>query len=220
MKNRLQSQGLSRIAEICLASAGLALLLPFLLLFAVMIRSSSRGPALFRQRRVGLDGNEFVLYKFRSMRRDSSGLKLTAQNDARLTPVGKWLRRYKFDELPQLWNVVRGEMSFVGPRPEVSEYVDLENPLWREILKVRPGITDPVALRFRNEEQLLASVEDKEAFYVEVLQPFKLQGWAEYARHKTWKTDVRTLFQTVKVILPPNTAPPWASDESSAAITD
>jgi lipopolysaccharide/colanic/teichoic acid biosynthesis glycosyltransferase len=185
-----------------------------------MIKSSSRGPVLFRQRRVGLDGNEFVLYKFRSMRNNSNGLKLTAQNDERLTPVGKWLRRYKFDEFPQLWNVVRGEMSFVGPRPEVPEYVDLANPLWREILAVRPGITDPVTLRLRNEEQLLASVEDKEAFYVEVLLPFKLQGWAEYARHKTLKTDVRTLFRTFKVILPPNTAPPRAPDESSVAVTD
>lgn len=214
MKNRTQFRGTSRTAEICLALAGLAVLLPLLILFAVMIRSSSRGPVLFRQRRVGLEGNEFVLYKFRSMRQDSNGLKLTAQNDERLTPVGKWLRRYKLDELPQLWNVVRGEMSFVGPRPEVSEYVDLENPLWREILSVRPGITDPVALRLRNEEQLLASVENKEAFYVEVLQPFKLRGWAEYARHKTWKTDIRTLFQTFKVLLPPKAAPPWTPESS------
>jgi lipopolysaccharide/colanic/teichoic acid biosynthesis glycosyltransferase len=220
MKNRSQFRATSRTGEICLALAGLTVLLPLLILFAVMIRSSSRGPVLFRQRRVGLEGSEFVLYKFRSMLSDSNGLKLTAQNDERLTPVGKWLRRYKLDELPQLWNVVRGEMSFVGPRPEVSEYVDLKNPLWREILRVRPGITDPVALRLRNEEQLLASVEDKEAFYVEVLLPFKLQGWGEYVRRKTWKTDVRILFQTFKVILSPNAAPPRIPEELSVAVTD
>ena len=220
MQNKTQFRKLSRVSEICFASAGLLLLAPVLILFAFMIKSSSRGPVLFRQKRVGRGGSEFVLYKFRSMRSNSNGLKLTAQNDDRLTPVGKWLRRYKFDELPQLWNVVRGEMSFVGPRPEVPEYVDPEAPLWREILSVRPGITDPVALQLRNEEQLLASVDDKEAFYVEVLLPFKLEGWAQYARQKTWKTDVRILFRTFQIILPSNAAPPPFSEKSSVAIPD
>lgn len=130
------------------------------------------------------------------------------------------MRRYKLDELPQLWNVVRGEMSLVGPRPEVPEYVDTENSLWREILEIRPGITDPVSLRLRNEEQLLASVADKEAFYTEILQPYKLRGWAEYARGKTRRTDLQILVRTLKVIILPKTAAPPTPEELSVAILD
>jgi len=212
--------GLPRTAEICLALAGLVFLIPLFAMLAVGIKTSSHGPVLFRQKRIGRRGNEFVLYKFRSMRSDADGLKLTARDDARLTRAGKWLRRYKLDELPQLWNVLRGEMSFVGPRPEVPEYVDLKDPLWQEILAVRPGITDPVALRLRNEEQLLASVEDKEAFYAEILQPFKLRGWAEYARQKAWKTDLSILLRTFKVILLPKTTNEPTPEELSVAAID
>jgi lipopolysaccharide/colanic/teichoic acid biosynthesis glycosyltransferase len=220
MQKRTDSRGIPRTAEICLSLAGLALLFPLFVALAVLVRSSSKGAVFFRQKRIGLGGSEFVLYKFRSMRSDCEGLKLTARDDLRLTRVGKLLRRYKLDELPQLWNVLRGDMSFVGPRPEVAEYVDLKNHLWREILAVRPGITDPVALRLRNEEQLLATVEDKEAFYTEILQPFKLRGWAEYARHKTWKTDLSVLLRTFIVILLPNTAAPPTPEELSVAVID
>lgn len=220
MQNRAYSRGLPRTAEICLSLAGLALLSPLFVVLAVIVKSTSKGTIFFRQKRIGLGGSEFVLYKFRSMRNDSEGLKLTAQDDLRLTRAGKWLRRYKLDELPQLWNVLRGEMSFVGPRPEVAEYVDLKNPLWQEILRVRPGMTDPATLRLCNEEQLLASVEDKEAFYTEVLQPFKLRGWAECARNKTWKTDLSIILRTFKVILLPNTAAPPTREELSVAVID
>lgn len=220
MQNQSHSGGLPRTAEICLSLAGLVLLLPLFVVLAVIVKSSSKGAVFFRQTRIGLGGGEFVLYKFRSMRSDSGGLKLTAQDDCRLTRAGKWLRRYKLDELPQLWNVFRGEMSLVGPRPEVAEYVDLKNPLWREILLVRPGMTDPVTLRLRNEEQLLSSVEDKEAFYTEILQPFKLRGWAEYASHKNWKTDLSIILRTFKVILLPNTAAAPSVEELSVAVID
>jgi lipopolysaccharide/colanic/teichoic acid biosynthesis glycosyltransferase len=151
MQKRAAHGGLPRTAEICLALAGLLLLVPLLAALAVGVKASSHGPVLFRQKRIGRRGQEFVLYKFRSMRSDAGGLKLTAEDDRRLTRAGKWLRRYKLDELPQLWNVLRGEMSFVGPRPEVREYVDADDPLWQDILAVRPGITDPVALRLRND---------------------------------------------------------------------
>ena len=208
-------RGLPRPAEIGLSLAGLILLFPLFVGLAIIIKISSTGTVFFRQKRIGRAGREFTLYKFRSMRSNAGGLKLTAKGDARLTPVGRLLRRHKLDELPQLWNVLRGEMSFVGPRPEVPEYVDLKNPLWPEILKVRPGITDPVALRLRNEEQLLAAVEDKEAFYNEILQPFKLRGWAVYARHKTWQTDLRILLRTFKVILLPETADAPTPEELS-----
>ena len=220
MKNRTHSRGLPRTAEIFLALTGLLLLLPLLITIPALIKSTSRGSILFRQIRVGRRGSEFTLYKFRTMQSGADGLKLTALDDVRLTRTGKFLRRYKLDELPQLWNVLRGEMSFAGPRPEVPEYVDVHNPLWQEVLTVRPGITDPIALKFRNEEQLLASVEDREAFYTEILQPFKLRGWAEYARHKTWKTDLFVIFRTFKVILLPNSAPPPTREELSVAIID
>jgi lipopolysaccharide/colanic/teichoic acid biosynthesis glycosyltransferase len=220
MQNRVFLRGLSRTAEIGLSLAGLVFLFPLLAAIALLIKSTSRGPVLFRQKRIGRGGGEFILYKFRSMRSDAGGLKLTAEGDARLTGIGRWLRRYKLDELPQLWNVFQGEMSFVGPRPEVSEYVDLKNPRWQEILKIRPGITDPVALRLRNEEQLLAAVEDREAFYIETLQPFKLRGWAEYARQKTWKTDLTVLLRTFKVILLPETADAPTPEELSVAPID
>jgi lipopolysaccharide/colanic/teichoic acid biosynthesis glycosyltransferase len=123
----------------------------------------------------------------------------------RITPVGKFLRKTKIDELPGLWNVIRGEMSFVGPRPEVPELVDLNDPQWKEILTARPGITDPVTLRLRNEESLLASVDDKEAFYREVLQPFKLRGYVAFVRGKNWRSDVRIIFQTLRAIVFPKT---------------
>lgn len=220
MNHKKQTRGLSRPAEVILALAGMILLLPLFLAIPAVIKSTSKGTVLFRQRRVGRRGEEFILYKFRTMHENSEGIRLTSGNDERLTSVGKFLRKYKLDELPQLWNVLRGEMSFAGPRPEVSEYVDLNCPLWREILAVRPGISDPVALKLRNEEELLAAVEDKEKFYTEILQPFKLRGWAQYARHKTWKTDLSVIFKTLKVILLPRTAPPPTRDELSVAIIE
>ena len=220
MQNRMQCRGIPRRAEICLSLAGLICLSPLFIALALLVKSTSKGTVFFRQKRIGGGGKEFVLYKFRSMRINSDGVKLTARNDPRLTAVGKWLRRYKLDELPQLWNVLRGEMSFVGARPEVPEYVDLKNPLWREVLAARPGITDPVALRLRNEEQLLASVEDRETFYIEILLPFKLRGWAEYGRRQTWKTDLTILLYTFRVILLPHTAPPPTREELSFVNAD
>jgi lipopolysaccharide/colanic/teichoic acid biosynthesis glycosyltransferase len=224
MPTSADQRGLSRPAEICLSLAGLILLFPLFITLAVVVKSTSRGTVFFRQARVGRGGREFTLLKFRSMRAGggggAGGVNLTAQDDRRLTSAGKYMRRYKLDELPQLWNVVRGEMSLVGPRPEVPEYVDTENPLWREILEIRPGITDPVALRLRNEEQLLASVADKEAFYTEILLPYKLRGWAEYARAKTRRTDLQILVRTLKVVILPKTAAPPTLEELSVAILD
>ena len=164
MEHKTRTRGLSRPAEVILALAGMIFLLPLFLAIPAVIKSTSKGTVFFRQRRIGRRGAEFILYKFRTMHQNSEGIKLTSRNDSRLTPVGRFLRQYKLDELPQLWNVLRGEMSFAGPRPEVSEYVDLNCPLWQEILAVRPGISDPVALKFRNEEQLLAEVEAEDAW--------------------------------------------------------
>ena len=172
-----------------------------------MIRASSRGPIFFRQERVGRGGRNFVLYKLRTMRLSTDGPQVTAPGDDRITRVGRILRKTKLDELPQLWNVVRGDMSLVGPRPEVPRYVDLDDPLWMETLRVRPGITDPVTLKLRDEESVLARVEgDPERFYREELQPAKLREYVAYSRSRSWSKDVAVLCRTVLALLVPDAA--------------
>jgi len=189
--------GLPRFVEATAAAAGLLLAAPLLLLSGLVVVATSRGPALFLQTRSGRGGRPFVLFKLRSMR-EASGPQVTARGDPRVTRFGRFLRRTKLDEVPQLWNVLRGEMSLVGPRPEVPRYVDLENPLWKRVLAVRPGMTDPVSLLLRNEEEILGQAEgDRERFYRETLLPFKLRGYVRYlARRSAW-SDVRVLFQTL-----------------------
>lgn len=204
---RVTEDFLMRLFEGCTALAALILLLPLFTACALLVRISSGTGVFFRQPRVGRNGEIFMLYKFRTMREQSDGSKITAENDNRVTPVGKFLRRIKLDELPQLYNILRGDMSFVGPRPEVVEWVNLNDTRWREILRVRPGITDPVTLEFRNEEHFLADVEDKEAFYREVVQPYKLNGYLRYLRTKNKLTDWKIIFRTAWVIVFPNKAP-------------
>lgn len=200
-------------AESFLAATGLVLLSPFMFACALLIRFSSPGAVFFRQQRVGRHGTPFTLYKFRTMYEKKSGPSITSSTDKRITPVGAFLRKYKIDEIPQLYNVLRGEMSFVGPRPEVPEYVDLKNPVWMKILNVNPGITDPVTLQLRNEEKVLAQAENKEAFYCEVIQPFKLDGYLKYLEERSLLTDVKLIGQTFKVVLFPKSAPsPKAED--------
>lgn len=164
--------------------------------------ANSGRPVFFRQFRVGRAGRPFRLVKLRSMRPSSSGPSVTARGDARVTPVGRWLRRTKLDELPELWNVLRGDMSFVGPRPEVPEYVDLDNPLWADVLQVRPGLTDPMTLTLRDEEALLEVVEgDRDRYYRETLQPQKLAGYRAYLERRTWRTDLRVIYDTIAALL-------------------
>jgi lipopolysaccharide/colanic/teichoic acid biosynthesis glycosyltransferase len=202
------SELLSRAAACVLAFCGLFVLSPLMLICAVLIRISSPGTVFFRQKRVGRNGSVFTLYKFRTMVASSGGLLITAENDCRITAFGKFLRKTKIDELPELFNVLRGDMALVGPRPEVVELVDLDNPLWREVLSARPGITDPITIQFRNEENLLAGVEDKRKFYCEVIQPYKLHGYLQYLKSKSMTNDLKIIFQTFKVIVFPRSAPP------------
>jgi lipopolysaccharide/colanic/teichoic acid biosynthesis glycosyltransferase len=133
------------------------------------------------------------------------GALVTAAGDNRISKIGKLIRRTKLDELPELWNIVRGEMSVVGPRPEVPELVDLTNPLWKEILEANPGLTDPVTLQLRNEEELLAQANDRNDFYKNILQPYKLRGYVHFVRNRTWKKDLNIIFRTMKAILFPKT---------------
>lgn len=192
--------GLPRAVEAGLACLGLVLASPILLVAAGLVAATSPGPVLFRQQRVGLNGRSFTLLKLRTMKVAPEGSQLTASGDARVTPVGRWLRRLKLDEIPQLWNVARGDMSLVGPRPEVPRYVD-GSPLWQQVLAVRPGMTDPVTLRLRDEETLLAEVDDAERFYRERLLPWKLRGYRDYLERRSWATDLGVLGASALVVL-------------------
>ena len=189
--------------EFVLAGIFLVILSPLLIVCSLLVIVSSTGPIFFRQLRVGRDGQVFKLFKFRTMRVTKDGLLITASTDNRITPLGRFLRKWKLDELPELYNVLKGEMSFVGPRPEVPELVDLSNPLWRIILASRPGITDPVTLTLRDEEAVLAMAEDKEQYYRAVIQPYKLRGYIRYLEGKSFWRDIAIIVRTVKVILAP-----------------
>lgn len=199
-------RGLPRWVELVAALLGLVVALPLLILCGLGVKLSSPGPVLFRQRRVGQGGRQFFLLKFRSMRVGERGPQVTRSGDARVTWFGRFLRKLKLDELPELWNVVRGEMALVGPRPEVPDYVNLEDPLWQEVLTVRPGITDPVTLTLRNEEELLAQASNVETFYLEVLQRYKLQGYVAYLRTRTWASDLRVLVESMWAVAFPRAA--------------
>lgn len=202
--------GLPRWLEATLAAIGLILVSPLLALLALLVRLSSPGPVLYRQVRVGQGGQPFTLFKLRSMRLASpggGGPEVTAEGDDRITPVGRFLRRSKLDELPELWNVLTGELSFVGPRPEVPRYVDLGDPRWQRVLAVRPGLTDEVTLRLRNEEQLLASIEgDAEAWYRTCLLPWKLDAYAHAIARRSLVGDLVVILRTVFAIVLPGRA--------------
>lgn len=200
--------GIPRCVEAVLALLALLGSLPLIIVSAAAIRVTSHGPVLFRQRRIGKNGRPFALIKLRTMVEQSHGPQVTTTTDSRVTRVGRLLRRMKFDELPEFWNVLKGDMSLVGPRPEVPRYVDLSNPGWQIVLQTRPGLTDPVTLRLRNEEQLLAAVEgDVERFYLEVLQPLKLRGYLEYLQTRSWIEDLKVIVQTAIAIIRPGLIP-------------
>jgi lipopolysaccharide/colanic/teichoic acid biosynthesis glycosyltransferase len=207
MISGIERKGLPRIIEVALALSGLAVMLPLLIVAALAMKLTSRGPVLFRQQRVGHGGKEFSLYKIRTMRNVSSGPKITSAKDRRVTRVGKLLRKSKIDEMPQLWNVVNGDMTLVGPRPEVPELVDKNDPMWQEILSVKPGVTHPITLKLRHEELLLGHVDDQAAFYKEILQPYKMQGYVRFLKYKSWHSDVAVITQTFKYVFLPKAVP-------------
>ena len=194
-----------RAALNLLERAGAALMLlgliPLFAVCAVGIVVTDRGPVLFRQRRIGKDGRPFMLLKLRSMKAGGAGPGITGAGDQRITPFGKLLRDYKIDELPQLWNVVRGEMSVIGPRPEVPEHADVADVRWQAVLSARPGLTDLASLVFRHEEQLLSGHAHPEQFYREWLLPRKLDLSAHYIRSRSLKSDIRLVALTVRHVL-------------------
>ena len=180
------------------ALIGLMVLLPVLLVVALLIRiKMPDGPVLFRQERVGKDGKLFTLVKFRSMSMDHSGSTVSVAGESRITPLGAKLRRYKLDELPELWNVLKADMSFVGPRPDIPGYADALTGEDREMLRLRPGITGPATLKYRNEEEILASVEDPQKYNDEVIFPDKVRINRYYLHHYSFWTDIRMMVATV-----------------------
>lgn len=213
--------GIIRPIEALAALVSLIILSPLIALSALAIVISSRGSVLFRQQRVGRHGHGFVMYKLRTMRASQTGPQVTAGDDSRVTLVGRFLRKAKLDELPELWNVLKGDMSLVGPRPEVPRYVNLNDPAWQSVLAARPGLTDPMTLRLRNEEMLLTEVKgDREVFYRETLLPYKLKGYLGYLEARNWRSDVKVLYKTAIAVLFPDTTPPPTLVEISRSMQE
>jgi len=199
---RMRYDSLKRGFEAVAAGILLLVLSPLLAAVALAVRCSGPGPILFRQGRVGLRGKPFDILKFRTMRTSpDAGPLITSAGDPRVTRVGRVLRRWKLDELPQLVNVLRGEMSFVGPRPEVPRYVDMFAEAYQELLAVRPGITDLASLTFRDEETLLARSANAEELYVHEILPRKLALSRAYVQQRSLGLDVRLIARTVAAIL-------------------
>ena len=191
-----------RAFDLVATLAVLPVALPLMAALALWVRLDSPGPALFRQQRVGRGGRLFRIHKFRTMRlHDGSGPQVTAAGDARITRAGRWLRRTKLDELPQLIDVLSGDMSLVGPRPEVPRYMALYPAEMRaRILSVRPGLTDRAAIAFRDEERVLAASADPERAYIEQIMPLKLQHYLDYVAHRSLRGDLRILLDTLRAL--------------------
>ena len=196
------NRGIPRWADMLVAGAALIAATPVIALLGIAIAITSGRPIFFRQRRVGRGFQPFMMIKLRTMRRANDGPKVTHKGDDRITPLGRFLRATKLDELPTLLNVVRGDMALVGPRPEVPEYVDGSNSLWQKVLSVRPRITDPVTIALRNEEKLLAlAAKDTETYYISELQPGKLRGSVEYLENRSVRSDIGVLFNTIAAVV-------------------
>jgi lipopolysaccharide/colanic/teichoic acid biosynthesis glycosyltransferase len=194
-----------RLFDLIFACAGLLLLAPAFVLAGILVWTWDRGPIFYGGERVGQEGELFRMWKFRSMILDADkvGGQLTVGGDPRITPIGRLLRKSKFDEFPQLFNVVLGEMSLVGPRPEVQKYVNLYTSEQREVLQLIPGITDPASIAFRNEEELLAASEDPEQEYINSIMPEKIRINMEYSKTASVWTDFLVILKTLfRVALP------------------
>ena len=187
-----------RVFDVAVALLALAMLVPLFIAIGIAIKLDSPGPVFFRQERVGRGGTPFQIYKFRSMRHGQGGVLLTVGRDSRITRVGAYLRRYKLDELPQLINVVFGDMSLVGPRPEVPRYVALYPEAERTVIQsIRPGITDPASVEYYDESALLDASADPERTYTEEILPNKLKLYHRYVEQRSFAGDLLVLFHTV-----------------------
>ncbi len=194
---------MKRIFDIVASGFGLIVLSPLFLVLAIWIKCDSKGPVFYRQVRVGRGNKDFRIFKFRSMRvgADKGSLVTIGGHDPRVTRSGYFIRKFKFDELPQLINVFLGDMSLVGPRPEVRHYVDYWTPEQMHVLDVRPGITDPASIKFRNENELMEKADDPEKYYIEVIMQEKIKLYLEYVNNNSFFYDLGLIFKTFKVIV-------------------
>ena len=194
---------MKRIFDIVASGIGLILLSPLFIILTIWIKCDSIGPVFYKQVRVGRNNMDFQLFKFRSMRvgSDKKGLITVGGHDPRITRSGYYIRKYKLDEFPQLINVFKGDMSLVGPRPEVRKDVDMYTEEQMHVLDVRPGITDLASIRYRNENELLERVNDPDKYYVEVIMPDKLRINLEYVARHSFTFDIRLIFQTFRAIV-------------------
>lgn len=194
---------MKRLFDIVASGLGLVVLSPLFLILAIWIKLDSKGPVFYRQVRVGYKNKDFRIFKFRSMRvgADKGSLVTIGGRDPRVTKSGYWIRRFKLDELPQLINVFIGDMSLVGPRPEVRHYVDYWTPEQMHVLDVRPGITDPASIKFRNENELMEKAEDPEKYYIEVIMQEKIKLYLEYVEKHSFFYDIALIFKTFRVIV-------------------
>lgn len=194
---------MKRLFDILASGLGLIVLSPVFLILAIWIKCDSEGPVFYRQVRVGRWNKDFRIFKFRSMRvgADKGSLVTIGGRDPRITRSGYFIRKFKFDELPQLINVLVGDMSLVGPRPEVRHYVDYYTPEQMHVLDVRPGITDPASIKFRNENELMEKAEDPEKYYIEVIMQEKIKLYLEYVKKHNFWYDLGLIFKTFWVIV-------------------
>lgn len=194
---------MKRLFDIVCSLIGILLLSPVFIVLALLVGLGSKGGVFYVQKRVGKDGKDFSLFKFRSMRTgsDKKGLLTVGARDSRITGIGYFLRKYKLDELPQLFNVLFGSMSLVGPRPEVRKYVDLYNEEQKKVLLVKPGITDYASIEYVNENEVLARSSNPEETYIKEIMPHKLQLNLKYIREKSFFTDLKIIFGTLRKIV-------------------
>lgn len=194
---------MKRLFDIVASACGLILLSPLFFIVSVWIKLDSIGPVFYRQVRVGRYNKDFKIFKFRTMRigADKGSLVTIGGRDPRVTRIGYYLRKFKIDELPQLINVFIGDMSLVGPRPEVRHYVNYWTPEQLHVLDVRPGITDPASIKFRNENELMESAEDPESFYINVIMQEKLKLYLEYVHNASFWYDIKLIFKTIYTVV-------------------
>lgn len=203
LKNKKFSLSFKRVFDILFSILGLIIMFIPMIIISILIKTQSDGPVFFRQVRVGKNGKDFEILKFRTMIVDAEkkGKQITIGDDPRITKIGSFLRKTKLDEFPQLINVLKGEMSFVGPRPEVRHYVEMYNEEQKKVLLIRPGITDRASIIFRDEAQLLAKSDNPEETYIHEIMPKKLEYNLDYIRNFSVWTDIRLILETLRKII-------------------
>jgi lipopolysaccharide/colanic/teichoic acid biosynthesis glycosyltransferase len=206
MPNNFYTKYGKRIFDVATSIIGLIVLLPFFIIIAILIKLNDKGPIFYKQKRIGQNFKPFELLKFRTMivNADKIGPAVTKDGDPRITKIGKFLRKAKLDELPQLWNVIRGDMSIVGPRPQVEKYLQYCKDDYKEILKVKPGITDYATIKFRNEEEILSKYNDTESAYIKYVLPEKIKLYKTYIKEIGFFTDLKIIFWTLWRIVSKN----------------